>query len=415
MKWRTADTPAPRLPQLDAVRGLALLLILIYHFKLWFSDALGAQPLLARLGWLFSLSWTGIELFFVLSGFLIGGVVLDNRDAKNFFRVFYVRRCARILPPYLVLLGLFFAVVHLAPPPRGPGLELLLAQQFPFWVYPAFVQNLFMAAAGAIAPPLWLAPTWSLAIEEQFYLILPVLLRTCPARIVPHVLVALIAIAPLSRILAYFVLHSSWVAVYVLLPCRMDALLLGVLGAWAVRQPDLWEWISGRRHRLIGPFVCLAAIVAGLSWAEYDFTAPAIVAAGYTSLALFYLFFIMIVVRTAQPWVRAGYALAPLRLLGKISYSVYLLHLPALGLLGIFVWGKAPWEPGATPGSWWLLPVSTLALVLALGALSWRFVERPILALGYRLQYVRDLGEGERTGLPAVPPTSGDQATRKPA
>ena len=321
-------------------------------------------------------------------------MVLDNRDAKNFFRVFYVRRCARILPPYLVLLGLFFIVVHLAPPPRGPGQELFLAQQFPFWVYPVFVQNLFMATTGVIAPPLWLAPTWSLAIEEQFYLVLPIFLRNCPARIVPHVLVGLIASAPLARILAYSVLHSSWVPVYVLLPYRMDALLLGVLGAWAVRQRDLWQWISGRRRRLVGPFVCLAGIVAGLSWCEYDFTAPAIVTAGYTSVALFYLFFILIAVSTEHPWVRAGYALAPLRLLGRISYSVYLFHLPTLGILGMFVWGRAPWEPGATPEFWWLLPAATLAVVLAAGALSWRFVEQPIVALGHRF-HVRP-GSGRR-------------------
>src|SRR5262249_17340303 len=156
------------------IRGLAVLLVLAYHFRIWSSLPEGSASPLSHLGWLFSLTWTGVDLFFVLSGFLIGGVVLDNRDARNFFTVFYGRRCARILPCYLPLPGAFVPAPELSgPPTRERGLDVLLEGRLPVWTYAVFAQNLFMAGTGVMAPPLWLAPTWSLAVEEQFYLVLP--------------------------------------------------------------------------------------------------------------------------------------------------------------------------------------------------------------------------------------------------
>ena len=379
-----------RIPQLDGIRGLAVLFVLTYHFRIWFPLPEGGVPVLSRFGWLFSLTWTGVDLFFVLSGFLIGGVVLDNRDARNFFTVFYVRRCTRILPCYLLLLGAFLLAAQLAaPPPRGHGLGLLLDEGQPTWTYGVFVQNLFMAATGVMAPPLWLAPTWSLAVEEQFYLVLPALLRVCPARVIPHVLGGLVVAAPAIRIATYLVADSAWVRAYVLLPCRMDALLLGVLGAWAIRQPRLRESILNRRRHLVGLFLVLGGVLTGFSWAGYDFGSAAIITVGYTCVAAFYLLFILIGTTSRHRWTVSAYSFGPLRGLGTISYFVYLFHVAILGLAGAFLWGGDPWSHGPRPPSWWLLPPTVLALTILCGAVSWRVVEQPFIALGHRLRYAR--------------------------
>ena len=130
----------------------------------------------------FALSWAGVDLFFVLSGYLIGGILIKHRDAENYFQAFYVRRAARLLPLYLVMVALYFALGPLLLASRtnagawlvhGPGPSI------PVWGYLLYVQNLFVAQSGGWGGH-WLAPTWSLAVEEQFYLIAPLLLRIVP-------------------------------------------------------------------------------------------------------------------------------------------------------------------------------------------------------------------------------------------
>jgi peptidoglycan/LPS O-acetylase OafA/YrhL len=116
------------------------------------------------------LTASGVDLFFVLSGFLIGSILLDNREAANQFKVFYLRRFCRILPIYFVWIALFFVLGKLLLN------DWLFASRYPAWSYPTFTQNFFMSNIGGFGAG-WLAVTWSLAIEEQFYLTAPLLIR----------------------------------------------------------------------------------------------------------------------------------------------------------------------------------------------------------------------------------------------
>src|SRR5262249_49705078 len=151
------------------VRGLAILLVLSWHY---FAPLLQAResPVAAA----FALAWTGVDCFFVLSGYLLGGILLDRRESANFYSAFYGRRVFRIVPMYAVLLATF-AATHA---------DSLLP-------YVTFTQNFVSAATNSWGPQ-WMAVTWSLAVEEQFYLVLPLLIQLVPPRRLPRVLLALI-------------------------------------------------------------------------------------------------------------------------------------------------------------------------------------------------------------------------------
>src|SRR5271155_4280107 len=141
-----------RIPELDGLRGIAILMVLVYHYTGW------------RWG------WTGVDLFFVLSGFLIGGILMDAKSATNYYSVFYTRRFYRIVPLYAVTVCM---------------LPLLLATHYewftvgnkiPWYAYATFTQNFWMVKLEKLGT-MALAVTWSLAIEEQFYLTLPIIVR----------------------------------------------------------------------------------------------------------------------------------------------------------------------------------------------------------------------------------------------
>jgi peptidoglycan/LPS O-acetylase OafA/YrhL len=155
----------PRSPKLDGVRGLAILGVLAYHLIAFYGSAepgsFGSLAIsLASAGYL------GVDLFFVLSGFLLGGILLDHRDAPNYYRVFYLRRAARILPLYAVWISLFY-VARETVPADSPPHNLLLARPLPWWVYATLTQNFFPPVDGNVLRAGMLLPTWSLGVEEQ--------------------------------------------------------------------------------------------------------------------------------------------------------------------------------------------------------------------------------------------------------
>src|SRR5579859_2743785 len=163
-----------RIPELDGLRGLAILLVIICHY---FANSEHAQ-----LGFFWhhffsalTACWSGVDLFFILSGFLIGGILLGSRQSPRYFSTFYMRRVHRILPVYygwILLYVLIFGGIRLLTPNSGivNATDLL-----PVPYYALFLQNSF----GGFTPLewKWFAVTWSLAVEEQFYLFAPLLVR----------------------------------------------------------------------------------------------------------------------------------------------------------------------------------------------------------------------------------------------
>ena len=163
-----------RIPELDGIRGnIAIGPVFLAHF-LMISSRPGSALAYALVP--LRLTWSGVDLFFVLSGFLIGGILLDAREAANYFQVFYRRRFFRIIPIYAVLLSVVVFTMYLASAGQIAKYDAVLSGPLPWPYYPFFLQNIGMSVHNS-----WgnfpLGVTWSLAIEEQFYLTLPLLVR----------------------------------------------------------------------------------------------------------------------------------------------------------------------------------------------------------------------------------------------
>jgi peptidoglycan/LPS O-acetylase OafA/YrhL len=369
-------------PELDGVRGLAVLLVLGFHF-------IGLATIAGRESWLWplkralSLAWSGVDLFFVLSGFLIGGILIEHRESPSYFRTFYIRRTCRILPLYVLLVAVAFLWKAGVDANTIAGNAFLGDTFHPLWSYATFTQNFVMAEANGYGTN-WLAATWSLAVEEQFYLVLPLLIWLTPARKLPWMLAGCIVAAPVIR-LAFLEFHThQGYPAHVLMPGRADALMLGVLAAWALRHAPVRRVLSEGRGGLYAVFALLLAGLGLLTLRGAGVGGFRMGFLGGTWLALLYLVFILIAVTEARGPVSALTRLTPLRGLGQISYGVYLLHQPIAGL----VYGRASGgAPRLTTTSDAALMLLTVVLTLVLAWLSWRLLERPLQAWGHSFRY----------------------------
>ncbi|HXI20542.1 MAG TPA: acyltransferase, partial [Gemmatimonadales bacterium] len=244
MVARASPETRPHLPGLDGVRGVAILLVMAFHFTTY-----GPGPYrtldLAVLG-PSSIGWAGVDLFFVLSGFLITGILLDERDSPRFYRDFYARRVLRILPLYFAALVVWLVIAPLFA-------RWVPALQVPHgsapWLW-AHASNIYLAITRSYARvPFGTGHFWSLSVEEQFYLLWPFLVRHLRPASLARACVGAIVLAFLSRLFCVVELHNA-LAAYVLLPCRLDALALGGLLAVLHRDPSALATVRAWLPRL---------------------------------------------------------------------------------------------------------------------------------------------------------------------
>jgi peptidoglycan/LPS O-acetylase OafA/YrhL len=383
---RRVAGPAPKIAALDGVRGLACLMVLLWHYAN-FNHA-GAWPvwyeLLRRVG---GLNWMGVDLFFVLSGYLLGSICWRHRADAQFFRVFYVRRACRILPLYYLWWGLGVLLPVLF---SLPILNYLYLDQEPLWPYATLVQNSYFTAVNSYGSP-WMVMTWSLAVENQFYLLLPLVIRWLPARWLPKFLLGAIVLAPLLRTAIVVAFPGNVMAAYWLLPCRWDALFLGVLAAYLCSQP---AWSAHLQHYMVlvrrAFWVTGAALVGFLCLAPGK-QAPLMATLGYSIIDFFFCCLILRVIHD-QRFSRC-FSFRPLRQLGTISYGVYLFHVGIACLLHGLLRQEAP-DLSDERGILVTLLAAGVSLLLAW--LSYTFIEAPILRFGQQWQY------GQAPRLPAA-------------
>src|SRR5262245_44918575 len=211
--------------ELDGLRGIAILMVMVHRF--WPRTGVGVAADVAGAGWI------GVDLFFVISGFLIAGILLGTKGDPGYFRNFYARRALRILPLYyLFVIGVFVAFAHNA--------EFLARAGSPFW-YLVHLGNVPEGLLG-LNTPYWIAPVWSLAIEEQFYLTFPLLVWLLDRRRMTILLVGMIALAPIIRLVTMLALPGSERVQYLFTLCRIDTIAVGCLLALIVRTIDVERW-----------------------------------------------------------------------------------------------------------------------------------------------------------------------------
>jgi peptidoglycan/LPS O-acetylase OafA/YrhL len=334
-----------KIPQLDAVRGIAVLLVLVHN-----TDIYPNLPLqfIARNGWM------GVDLFFVLSGFLITGILLDTKQSVDYFKNFYARRCLRIWPLYYSALLFMFVVVPLLRPSEAH--TIFEARSSPWWAYLVFLQN-FLVPIPTMATGL-LGVTWSLAVEEQFYLVWPLVVRFCTASQLRNIAITVILVSPVLRY--YLSLHH--VIIYSNTFCRLDGLMGGALLALVLRSTNFAPsklvtsaWIV---FLVAAPLAVLLDILQA-RWIVFSLVALASVSFVY--LALF----------STQRWLHVILTNKALVYTGTISYGIYLLQKIPLDAIKAF---------HLEQHQFLALPI-TVTVTYVMATLSWNLLEKPVLSL----------------------------------
>ena len=367
-----SDDASTRVPQLDGLRGAAIGLVLLFHYGV---------PLVGSriLGSIVSLGWIGVDLFFVMSGFLIGGIVIAKRDAANFYAVFYLRRFLRIFPLYYLLLLIVTVCV---------ALGWMRHSHIPLGLYAVYLQNIATALTHDYGLT-WLQVTWSLAVEEQFYLLLPILVAVTPRKFLGHVLLLGVFIAILCRISGYLipVQHPRDFARFFTL-CRIDDLFYGVLLAVAVRNERIAATIRSHRARLnIGALLLLVGFLAALAFDSQGQSEVFTCTIGLTLLGPLFLCVVVLAVMHDGSLVWSVMKGRALGWIGRRAYAIYLFHMPViLGLQALYKRHQFHHFGAA-------LAFPALMLTLCLAAASWNFIESPLINIGHRRRY----GRGART------------------
>ena len=325
------STGGGRITQLDGIRALAVTSVFVHHaFKI-------------------KLLWMGVDLFFVLSGFLITGILLDNRQKtfRSYIGQFYQRRAVRILPPYVLLLlvtALLFGTTWLR-----------------HWYLYLFLMNLVRILG--VSQPDSIVLLWSLAVEEQFYIVWPFLVYVLNRKRLVAMAIGIIVLAPFLRWVCTPYLHNIW-PIYFLTPFRMDALATGALlaVAWQKFRPRMKAYGQYGLALSLGGALLLYSCSRITGFSTYS----------NTPLSNLVIFDCTLMICTGiMLWALSGkgvwiLTLPPIVYLGRISYSVYLIHSTALVAAGWY------WKPGAA------------AFVAAIGTivyatLSWYLIEKRLL------------------------------------
>jgi peptidoglycan/LPS O-acetylase OafA/YrhL len=316
------------------------------------------------------LAWNGVDLFFILSGYLITGILLRDRESMGFGKMlgrFYLRRAERILPPYVIALVL---IVWLFP--------VDWAHLWPYYTF--FLQNVpYAFQFGGYTP---LVPMWSLAVEQHFYLVWPLLVFFLPRRWLAPCMLLLLAATPILRAACTpFLPHPE--TIYALTPFRLDALAAGALAAlWLPKVASeeaartTVRWAQG--SMLLG---AVLFVVLGLHpWFRREANTPIFNGLAY-SLNLLVLggLFVWATLERSS-WLIRALSLSWLRGLGRVSYMFYLLQLGVLMVL----------EPRVE--RLWLRAIIAFLVTIGLATLSWFAVERPILNLRARQRRLRTAG-----------------------
>jgi peptidoglycan/LPS O-acetylase OafA/YrhL len=385
---QTAPDAAPKkhldhIAPLDGLRGIAVILVLCFHFAWTFPESSPLSLVLKRVLWV---GWVGVDLFFVLSGYLItrGLVAPSSQPLGVRLRKFWARRILRIFPLYYIVLIV------------GSGVCLLVSAPIPTLPYWFYFQNYALAFDPYVLR--WTAHFWSLAIEEQFYFLWPLAALSASRRVLIPVTLSLAALCILLRAGMGVEMHvlehvshekAEQVAkiAYRATPTHMDGLLFGAL--LAIMGGDKTSAMS-RLWTRVRPFalggsalVILALFVVTHGFNDYD---GRVITVGYAALAVFFASCVSLSVDgVLTPRFARALTSRPLRACGRVSYGMYILHWP---LVAFSVPALDRYQTSASPEMGTLVGLAVvlvgILVTYALAEVSFRFVETPFLRLKER-------------------------------
>ncbi|MEO6805803.1 MAG: acyltransferase [Edaphobacter sp.] len=301
---------------LDGLRGVAFLLVFFRHYGISSHQGSWWIKIVTSIC---SVGWAGVDLFFVLSGFLITGILLDTRGHPGYFSNFYARRALRIFPLYYTVMGVLFALtpwLHLEWH-KGHLAYLFYAGNIAYYLNPDLAQ---------VRPAVSFLHLWSLAVEEQFYLVWPlvVMLAASPQRLAKICgYLSLGGLALRICLLASMPHGNAYEWSYAELPTHMDGLLFGALAAICIRTFPLDRTLQLVRKILPGALIVMGFVLVR---GGPDFHSTPMILAGFPALAAVFACLCLLALRPGSFANRFG-SLSALRFIGRYSYGMYVYHI----------------------------------------------------------------------------------------
>jgi peptidoglycan/LPS O-acetylase OafA/YrhL len=369
-----------RVKELDGLRALAILLVVAWHY---IGIVGGPDSTLWRI---FVFGRGGVDLFFVLSGYLITSILLANAGSSSYFSTFYRRRSFRILPIYGVMLVIYLIGRHL-----GGSAPILFGGPLPWWSYVIGLQNIWMAIDQTYGAS-WLAGTWSLAIEEQFYLIFPLVVYFASSLTLPRLLILLLVLCPVGRMISFGL--GDQFGYYVLMPLRADILAIGALIAWLEFSGSISASVRRIFQGVFWASVCFFPIFAW--FVDLSNFTMAMWGHSYLVALLGSTLFMVLECKGAPQ-------LALLRsrsaaFFARISYALYLTH----GYVLILVFLAAGESPTVLTWHGASLTICAFATSVAICSASYLLIEGPLIRMAHRKFSFREPNEVSKDLLTAV-------------
>jgi peptidoglycan/LPS O-acetylase OafA/YrhL len=349
-------------PALDVLRGFAISIVFLYH-------TFHFVPI-------FEFGWMGVDLFFVLSGFLITDLLLASKKQKHFFRNFYMRRFLRVFPLYYLTLFLFFFLSpYFFSHQNLPQYTYYHQNQFWFWTQ---LQNWLFVKQGLGNLP-FLSHFWSLAVEEQFYLFWPIVLFLVKdlKKLRIFVIGSIISVL-IIRICFWIQNPNDMVKYYCNTLTRTDSVLMGCLLAILLREGK--KISDNVLKKTLSACLLFFALIL-LSGNSFSNTNPLLATFGYTIVSVFFALILYIFLNNATRlhWIKK---LPVLHFIGKISYGIYVFHIPIYFTLSSLLMNWLRHNIGMTViEALFSIATTSLVVTLVVSSISFYFFEKPILSL----------------------------------
>lgn len=358
---------------LDGLRGLAVLAVVFHHYFPKKGTGL--------LGYVASSGWAGVDLFFVLSGFLITGILFDSLGSDGFYQNFYIRRALRLFPVYLIFVCIALLLAH------GPG-HHSWAMTLTYLIYASNIVRFFQPDFNAVGPT-YTGHLWSLAVEEQFYLIWPWIIAALASRkrILKVCIYGSIAALALRLLLAHLPFPSK-AFLYLELPTRADSLLIGAAVAMLVRDPKFMANLRLSSVRVIGVLATVGTVILALHIHSFFWGYSPINTWGFSLIPIASAACLLLAISPGT-WTNRILSCSFLRFYGRYSYGLYLVHYAPRDYCNDVVWPAIANRVHEKALAGLIFVGLILAVATAVAVLSFHFIELPFLRLKARFESPR--------------------------